>query len=186
MTTFDSVVFKFLNGIAGKYFLVDGVYIFFSEYLIYILTLVFGIYLFKVKDWRERVQLFSLGTLGVILSRVIITPVIRFFFYNPRPFVELDITTLINHADTGSLPSGHVAFIVPLMLTLWQINKRLGLWGLIGALLIGISRIGVGAHWPTDILLGFLVGAAGFATAWTFLRNRFYKKTEQEKEEELG
>ena len=49
MTTFDSVVFKFLNGIAGKYFLVDGVYIFFSEYLIYILTLVFGIYLFKIK-----------------------------------------------------------------------------------------------------------------------------------------
>ncbi len=178
MTGVDSVVLNFLNGVAGKYFLLDGIYIFFSEYLIYILGTTFFLYLFKVKDWKERMQILSLGVIAVIISRGIVTPLIRFFFYKPRPFMALDVNTLIDHADTGSFPSGHIAFLVPLMLILWHINKRAGVWGLVGAFLMGVARIGVGAHWPTDILGGFLVGTIGYAIPWFLLKNKIFIKKE--------
>jgi len=170
MTGFDSVIFKFLNDLTGKLFLVDGAFVFFSEYLIYVLTIIFGIYLLRIKNWKERMQMFSLGIISVIISRGIFTPLIRFFFDRPRPFVALDVGSLVDHAQTGSFPSGHLAFITPLVIALWYINKRAGNWGFVCVLLMGISRIGVGVHWPSDILGGILIGVVAFAITQLFLK----------------
>jgi len=177
MTEIDSVVFEFLHGLIGKSFLIDGVFVFFSQYLIYILTFVFGIYLVRVKNWKERVNIFALGALGVIISRGIFTPLVRFFLDRPRPFVAFGIDPLSAHEATGSFPSGHIAFIAPLMIALWYADKRGGTWGLIGVFLIGIARIGSAVHWPSDILGGFLVGIVGYAIAWLLLKNKLSKET---------
>ncbi|RQW06720.1 phosphatase PAP2 family protein, partial [candidate division KSB1 bacterium] len=64
-----------------------------------------------------------------------------------------------------SFPSGHtataaaVAGVIAFGLKNWW--GRLGL--LVAALLIGLSRIGVGVHWPADVLAGL---ALGWLSAW--------------------
>ena len=170
MTGIDIAISEFLNNFTGRHFLIDGVFIFFSEYFIYILTGFFLLFIFRIKNWKERVRALFVGIIGVILSRGIMTPLIRYFFEKQRPFVALDLNQLVDHSQTGSFPSGHIAFIVPLILTLFYINKRAGIWGLICALIIGIARVGVGVHWMSDILSGFLVGSIGYFIAQALLK----------------
>jgi len=154
MTGFDTAVLSFINGIVGRFLLVDWVFTFFSEFLIYILAGVFLLFLFRIKSWKHRANILSLGILAVILSRGIVTPIIRFFFETSRPFVALGVEPLISHGATPSFPSGHMTFIIPVILTLWYINRRAGAWSFGGAFLIAVGGVGALIHWPTDILGG--------------------------------
>lgn len=98
------------------------------------------------------------------------TPIIRTWYYRPRPFVALSIEPLISHPINSSFPSGHLAFLIPLGLVLWFLNKKASLLFLLGALLVGFSRIAVAVHWPSDILGGILIGIAGFVLAQLVLK----------------
>ncbi len=167
---FDEKVFSILYGLANKNQFFDWLFIFLASYLIYILLALFIWFLLKEKDWRRRFYFGALAIVSVLLSRGIITDLIRYFYDKPRPFALLDIESLISHSATNSFPSGHLTFLVPIALTLWLMNRRLGLWFLVGALLIGVGRIGVGIHWPSDILGGFAIGAISFGIIYYLLR----------------
>lgn len=173
MNAFDSVIFEFLSGLTGRFFLVDWLFILFAEVLIYVLVGIFFLFLVKIKDWKHRVNTLFLGILAVVFSRGIATPLIRFLYERPRPFAALELNSLISHEATSSFPSGHITFIIPLVITVWLLNKRAGAWLLTGAFLIGIGRVAAGVHWPTDILGGFLIGVACF-----FLAKMLLKKAE--------
>lgn len=166
----DSILLDFLSSLTGRFFLVDWLFIFFSEVTIYIILTVFLLYAFRIKNWKDRWSTLSLGVISVILSRGIATPLFRFFFDKPRPFQALDIESLVTSASTSSFPSGHIAFIVPLAITLWYINKKAGIWSFVGVTLMGISRVVAGVHWPTDILGGVLIGVVAFVVTQMLLK----------------
>lgn len=168
----DERLFGILYGLTHKSQLFDWLIIFLAEYLIFILAFTAAIFILKEKDWRLRFYFFSLTIISVVFSRGIITSLIRFYYERPRPFVAMDITPLIDHAATGSFPSGHMAFIVPIVLTIWLINRRVGIWFLAGALFLGLARAATGIHWPTDILGGALVGTASFLATYYLLKLR--------------
>lgn len=177
MNAFDSVIFEFLNGLTGRFFLLDWFFILFSEVLIYVLVGIFFLFLVKIKDWKHRINTLFLGILAVVFSRGIATPLIKFLYERPRPFVELELNSLVSHEITSSFPSGHIAFIIPIVITLWYINKPAGGWFFAGAFLIGISRVAAGVHWPTDILGGFLIGVACFYLAQMVIKRASTHKT---------
>ena len=58
----------------------------------------------------------------------------------------------------NSMPSGHAALSFAGLVMLGMLMPRFKIltWGL--AILIGLSRIAIGAHWPTDVLLGAFIG----------------------------
>jgi len=62
-----------------------------------------------------------------------------------------------------SFPSGHAIFFFALSAVAYSFNKKLGIFFLICSIIMGIARIFVGVHWPSDILggavLGIMVGA---------------------------
>ncbi len=147
----DEKVFSFLYGLANKNQLLDWLSVFLADYLFYILILVFLWIVLKERNWRRRFYLTALTGIAIIISRGIATPVIRYFYDRPRPFVADSIEPLINHITTYSFPSGHLAIFAPIVLTLWLINRRLGFWFFVGAILIGIGRVATGVHWPSDI-----------------------------------
>ena len=170
MTLIDTPILNFLMGLTGKYLLVDWLFIFLAEALIYIIIIVSLIYLARIKEWKKRAEIFLLGALAVILSRGIITPILEHLINSPRPFVVTGIEPLIQHAATSSFPSGHIAFILPIAITLWYINRKAGWWAYAGVFLIGVSRVAIGVHWPTDILGGILVGIISFFVAQRLLK----------------
>ena len=92
------------------------------------------------------------------------TEIIRFFYNRPRPFEVLEnVVKLTDHTTGSSFPSGHAAVIFGLAGFLFLHNRKIGLWFLAAAVLIGIARVAVGVHYPSDILGGLTVG---LVSAW--------------------
>jgi membrane-associated phospholipid phosphatase len=86
-------------------------------------------------------------------------------FAYPRPYVALpsdDVRLLEKHAgaknDHRSFPSGHAAFITLLIAGLWPVLSRdIRLLGVLLVSAVCWSRLAVGAHFPADVLAGFLI-----------------------------
>ncbi len=157
----DNFIFQIIHSLADRWWLFNWLGIFLAEYLPYLMV-VFAIFiLIGEKNWRQRVYFFALAGLSVILSRGIITEIIRFFYYRPRPFLVLQIQSLLGNSDiAGSFPSGHATAYFALALAVFYFDKKWGWRFLIAAILMGIARIFVGVHWPSDILVGALIGLA--------------------------
>ncbi|MBL8921609.1 MAG: phosphatase PAP2 family protein [Myxococcaceae bacterium] len=63
-------------------------------------------------------------------------------------------------ANVGSMPSLHSANAFALATVVTLAVPRAGLVALPLATLIAVSRVGVGVHWPSDVLVGAVYGAA--------------------------
>jgi membrane-associated phospholipid phosphatase len=95
----------------------------------------------------------------------------------PRPANVLgqDMLSLIDHPPliTGSMPSGHAFAAISCALILGTVFRQRGVrWSnlcLIAAIsgLAAWARVAVGAHWPSDVIVG--AGLAFFVVALTFV-----------------
>lgn len=87
-------------------------------------------------------------------------------FARLRPWAAREDIRLLREVDGFSFPSGHSANCTALYpTTAWEYKKNRVLTVLAMAipLLCGLSRCYVGAHWPTDVVVGWLVGLGIFA-----------------------
>lgn len=167
----DLSIFNIIFGLSHKSGFVDGLIIFFAEYLPYIMALSALVLVFRMKDWKGKVNAFALIALSLILSRFLITELIRAIYFRPRPFVTLGIEPLINHSMTPAFPSGHAALFFALAFAVFLISKRLGAWLIVGSALMGIARVAAGVHWPMDIVAGALVALLSVAVvSWALRR----------------
>lgn len=158
MNSFDLSIFNIVHASAGRWFLLDWLAILVAVYLAYVLVVFFILFAMNERNRKKRAYALAWGVLAVIISRGIITEVIRFFYERPRPFVELGIDPVFSHAVTDSFPSGHMAFYAALIAPVWYLNRK---WGAIYAVLVGlmgIARIYGAVHWPTDIIGGIVIG----------------------------
>mgnify|MGYP001567441470 CR=1 FL=1 len=157
----DLYLFKLLYDFPHRYGVLIWLANFISNYLIYFLVLTFILFLFFKVSSRERLYLLSLTILSIVITRGIVTEMIRFFYYRSRPFIELNLP-VFDHAVSGSLPSGHMTFLIPMALAAWCENRKLGAWLFGLTILIGVTRVASGFHWPTDIISGIAIGAIFF------------------------
>lgn len=124
---------------------------------------------------------------GVVLAALLSVPVGSLFSLSkrwvqrPRPAAVLDPATFVTHgqvlAGHTSFPSGHTltAFALAAVLVCASPAVRarapLAALALAGAALVGLSRVFVGAHWPSDALGGAALGiVAGASGAWAAAR----------------
>lgn len=111
-------------------------------------------------------------------------------FDRPRP----DLVPHGSFTYTASFPSGHSMLAAVTYLTLgallarlhnrWTLKIYLLATALLFTLLVGVSRVYLGVHWPTDVLAGWSAGAAWAILCWTvarFLQRR--GRVERETEE---
>jgi len=76
----------------------------------------------------------------------------------PRPYKTLDWAIAINPPKCKySFPSGHSSTALTIALVMSSFFPVLKMPILIMSLLIGISRIYMGVHYPTDVSLGFVI-----------------------------
>ena len=105
---------------------------------------------------------------GLALSQLIVQAVKR-LVNRPRPYRVLEYAIAVKPpACRYSFPSGHTAtaFIIAFMLaaSLPVPGATVGLFFVL-AFLVGISRIYLGFHYPTDVLVGFGIAYLTFIMA---------------------
>jgi membrane-associated phospholipid phosphatase len=106
--------------------------------------------------WLAALAVFSIAYLidGAVLGWL--KPLLDF----PRPALALPAGSMhiVGRAEFHhSLPSGHSSFAMLVAASLWPVLNRWGrITGVIFVLWVGISRISLGAHFPADVLAGFL------------------------------
>ncbi len=154
----DIAVFKAIHGLAGLAPLLDALGVFLALYLPYLLGLALLVFVFKQKTTKQKLGAFLSLALAVVVSRGILTEIIRFVYPITRPFAALNFAPLISESG-ASFPSGHTAFFFAVAFTLFfAFDKSWGGWFLVLSTLIGVARIFVGVHYPMDILGGIVIG----------------------------
>jgi undecaprenyl-diphosphatase len=104
---------------------------------------------------------------GVALSSVL-----KLVFDRPRPDLALHAVEVVN----SSFPSGHAMLSAVVFLTLGVLcakftsQRRLKVYalgaGVFLTVLVGLTRIYLGVHYPTDVLAGWCGGAAWASVCW--------------------
>lgn len=156
-------IFIKINNLAGHYVWLDRLAIFFAVYSGYILIAVL-IYLWFVYRRSRRFIIASL--IATIISRGVLTTVIRFFYHHPRPFDVMSVHQLISESG-WSFPSGHAAFFFALSVPIFWYNKKLGFVFFATSVFMGLARIYAGVHWPVDVVGGAILGAlVGYLTCF--------------------
>lgn len=136
-----------------------------------LLTLGAAIYRAALKDYIT-----SLVVIAAMASGALLTSLLKLGFDRARP----DLVDHLTHAASASFPSGHATQSAIAFLTLGalmaraQPDRRIKVLILSGAILltilVGISRVYLGVHWPTDVLAGWCLGAVWAALWWLVLR----------------
>ena len=73
----------------------------------------------------------------------------------------------------NSMPSGHTAVSFATLVMIGMLAPRIKVLTWTLAVLIGVSRVAVGAHWPTDVIFGAFIGmVVADLVKWLMLRNK--------------
>lgn len=122
--------------------------------------------------WLRGMRRAALYVLLAIGGGLLVSLALKAGFQRPRP-------DLISHGSlvqTASFPSGHsmLSAIVYLtggaLLALVHERRAIRLYliacAAVATVLVGISRVYLGVHWPTDVLAGWAGGTAWAALCW--------------------
>jgi undecaprenyl-diphosphatase len=152
----DYQLFQWINGFAGKNALLDGIMKALTSYgpILYGIALLVIIFASKSKAMRRV----GIGGIAAAVIGLAVNFVIHHVYYRARPFVAHHVNLLLTHAPDSSFPSDHTVGAFSITFALWRFYPRLGKLLLVLAILVGISRVFVGNHYPTDVLGGAVVG----------------------------
>ena len=98
-----------------------------------------------------------------IFTTFLLNNFLKGIFDLPRPIGEEGIITLREHTATGSsFPSGHTQAATTALTSGALILKKkpFTTFAVILSLLIGLSRLYLGVHYPKDVLVGLILGIA--------------------------
>lgn len=122
--------------------------------------------------WLLGLRRIALFVLSAILGGLLLSLALKTGFDRPRP-------ELVSHGSTiytSSFPSGHsmLAAVVYLtggaLLAVAHRRRRVRIyligWSVLATLLVGVSRVYLGVHWPSDVLAGWAAGSAWAAACW--------------------
>lgn len=135
---------------------------------------------------RKDAFLFSF----ILFFGIVLNIILKFLFHRPRPMM-----LPLVHETSYSFPSAHSmnSFVFYMALSYFIFkntkSKELGLMLSFGSAiiigLVGLSRIYLGAHFPSDVIAGYIAGGIWFAFVLlvekTLLFLKLFKKFETEK-----
>lgn len=109
---------------------------------------------------RKKVSLVAIAPFATMVSAFVIVGFLKLLFNRSRP---PEVHRLVE-VSSASMPSGHAAYAAALAMVTWLLvadrpdSTRWRTVAVIGAGLIGASRIVLSVHWASDVLVGWVVG----------------------------
>lgn len=151
-------LFSLINDMANQSIVLDALMIVISKVVPYIYIFILaGLYMqgFRTRNFKLRGESFATGVLfvGCLFGSFILGSM----FYENRPFVDHTVVLIVNHAADASFPSDHAVGTMALACGILYYRWNLGTWMVYGSILVGISRVFVGNHYPGDILGAFIL-----------------------------
>jgi len=151
--------------------------------ILFFVTLAVAGYLALVR--KRAAALLVIVTVG---GGMALSTLLKLAFQRPRP----DLVPHGAEVYTASFPSGHAMLSAVTYLTLaalliqvqvqWRAKTYVLALAILVTLLIGVSRVYLGVHWPTDVLAGWCIGAAWALLCWlaalALQRNRQVERSE--------
>ena len=133
-----------------------------------LVTVVATGYLVAARKYRTSLFLFAASVSGAMLGTSL-----KQWLGRPRPEIVPHLVEVTNL----SFPSGHamnsavIYLTIALILTRTVAERRVRLYlrglAIVMTATIGMSRVALGVHYPTDVLAGWLVGATWAVLCWT-------------------
>jgi undecaprenyl-diphosphatase len=181
---FDETIRASVHGFAGgwltafmNFVTMLGSTLFLGVVFICILIIFIG------KNWKRSAVLLAVTMVGAIILNFVLK--VSFARARPMPFFDTPLP------DSYSFPSGHALYAACFYGVLaWLVAARMRdrslkilIWALavVIALLIGLSRIYLGVHYPSDVIAGYAAAIVWvFTVIWADLllqkKNGFFKK----------
>ncbi len=138
-----------------------------SMVVLVLVTATVVIYLLMI-GWRRQ----ALSVLVAVGGGQILSSLLKLGIDRPRP----DLVSHLVHVQTLSFPSGHAMMAAVTYLTLGAMlagivpgrATRIYVLGvaILVTLLVGVSRVYLGVHWPSDVLAGWCAGFAWATLCW--------------------
>jgi undecaprenyl-diphosphatase len=124
----------------------------------------------------------ALLVLVAVLGGLALNSLLKIQFARPRPDLFIPAAKVF----TASFPSGHAAYSAITYMTLAALlartteSRRLRIYFVAVAVtltfMIGISRVYLGVHYPTDVLAGWCVGSAWALLCWAIMTRLQHKR----------
>ncbi|CAD77479.1 MAG TPA: phosphatase PAP2 family protein [Rhodopirellula baltica] len=139
--------------------------------------------------WLDRKRHMTVFLIASTLGGLVISLSLKHLFDRPRP----DMVPHLSIVHTSSFPSGHSMLSAVVYLTLGSLlasvlpRQTLRIYTLAVAcvltLIVGVSRVYLGVHYPTDVLAGWIAGLTWALSCWLLAR-RFQRSGQIETEQD--
>lgn len=174
----DEAIFRWING-GWSTPILDGVFWLFSlgikTWPVRIGSLIFAGALILAKQTRVA-AIVSVAAAAVSNG---MCDLVKYAYFGARPAATISDINVMGAALTSSgTVSAHSANMAAVATVFWLVaGKRWGLVWCLVAFLTGISRVYVGAHYPSQVVFGWALGAAvGAMAAGVF--KLFFRKSD--------
>jgi membrane-associated phospholipid phosphatase len=116
-------------------------------------------FLMIILFWMEKQKKASVYLMIMFVIDSLTSLFLKYFFFRPRPYDTMPVKFLGFDVELGtSFPSGHTQRAFSGAVILGTLYKKYRLPLFVLALLVGISRIYIGVHYPLDTLVGAMNG----------------------------
>ncbi|HXW04100.1 MAG TPA: phosphatase PAP2 family protein [Vicinamibacterales bacterium] len=122
--------------------------------------------------WLQRMRRMAVFVLAASVGGWVLNNVLKTIFQRPRP----DVVSHLRDVMPLSFPSGHAMTSAAIYLTLGALLMRVAerplakiycmAVAMIATFMIGLTRVYLGVHYPTDVLAGWLIGICWALLCW--------------------
>lgn len=132
-----------------------------------------------------------IGAVTLLLTFIVTNLCLKPLIGRTRPYEVIEgLTRIIEKQSDRSFPSGHTANSMAVGVSLWLVSRKYELIGdkklyfskaagwavLVWSVLVGLSRLYVGVHYPTDVLGGAIVAILNTAIVFVTYKKMIEKR----------